>query len=102
MTHQEFILTLAIIGELTLESVSITVNELVKLGASSGLGCFAPPGSFPVSDLVAGDLPILPVKGWGLPPKHDALRGEKLGQIKQKPAFTTCGTICSCKGDLVL
>lgn len=52
----------------------ITVDELEKLGASSGLGCFTPPRSFPVSDLVAGDLPVLAAEGWGLPPKHDALR----------------------------
>lgn len=61
--------------ELTAESVPITADELEKLSASSGLACFTPPGSFPVSDLVAGDLPILAVEGRGLPPKHDALGG---------------------------
>ncbi len=66
---------MAIIVELTAESVPITVDELVKLGASSGLGCFTPPGSFAVSDLVAGNLSILAAKGWWLPPKHDALKG---------------------------
>lgn len=57
--------------------VSITINDLVQLGASGGLGCFTPTGTFPVSDLVAGDLPILVTKGWGVPPKHDALKEDK-------------------------
>lgn len=56
---------------------SITIQELVKLGAFSGFR-FAPAGSFPVSYLVAGDLPVLAAQGRGLPPKHDALRRGKV------------------------
>lgn len=67
--------TLAVMVALTADSVPITADELEKLSASSGLARFAPPGSFPVSDLVAGDLPVLAVQGRGLPPKHDALGG---------------------------
>lgn len=64
-------------AELTAEPALITTDELEELSASGGLARLAPPGSFPVSDLVAGDLPILAVQGWGLPPKHDALgRGQ--------------------------
>lgn len=58
-------------------SVPFTVNELYKLGARGGLGCFAPAVSFPVSDLVAGDLPVLAAEGRGLPPQHDALREDR-------------------------
>lgn len=70
-------LTLAIIVELTADSEAITGDEFEKLGASGDFGCFTPPGPFPVSDLVAGNLPVLAAKGWGLPPKHDALRMEE-------------------------
>lgn len=71
-----FILSLDIIVELTAKSLSITINKLVKLSASGGLSCLTPPGSFAVSDLVTCDLPVLPVKWRGLPPKQDALRRE--------------------------
>lgn len=57
-------------------SLSITINKLVKLGASGGLSCLTPPGSFAVSDLVTCDLSVLAVKWRGLPPKQDALRRE--------------------------
>lgn len=80
--------TLAVMVELTADSVPITADELEKLSASSGLARFAPPGSFPVSDLVAGDLPVLAVQGRGLPPKHDALGGVGGWGIKHKRTFS--------------
>lgn len=75
--------------EPTAEPALITTDELEKLSASGGLARLTPPGSFPVSDLVAGDLPVLAVQGWGLPPKHDAL-----GRGQNKLIFSVCGTIC--------
>lgn len=66
-----------IIVQLAADSEAITGDEFEKLGASSDFRCFTPPGPFPVSDLVAGNLPILAAKGRGLPPKHDALRMEE-------------------------
>lgn len=59
-----------------IKSKIITIDELVKLRPCSGDSCFTPPGSFPVTYLIAGDLPILATQGWRLPPKHDALRRE--------------------------
>lgn len=92
----------------TAESQFITINKLVKLCASSGLSSLAPPGSFPVSDLVTCDLPVLAIKRRGLPPKHDALTGEnhKMSQIKLNNMLNTCASlrirVCSCKGDLAV
>lgn len=58
----------------TAMSLTITINNLVELGASGGLRCLTPPGSFAVSDLVTCDLSVLAVKWRGLPPEQDALR----------------------------
>lgn len=82
-------MTLAI--EQTAVSAHITINELEKLGASGGLSCLAPAGSFPVADLVAGNLSVLAAKGRGLPPQHDALMTR---DETQTFIFNACGTIC--------
>ncbi len=71
ISHVIHLMTQQVVFTLTpeaAESVHFTGDQLEKLGASGGLGGFTPPGSFPVSDLVTCDLPILAVQGRGLPP----------------------------------
>lgn len=53
---------------------SLTADELEELRAGGRVADFAPAGSLPVSDLVAGDLSVLAAEGRRLPAEHDALR----------------------------
>lgn len=67
------------------KSGSVTLDELVQLGASCGLSGLTPPRTFPVSDLVAGDLSVLGALGRRLPPERDALRrrSQKRREVQQ-------------------
>lgn len=53
---------------------SLTSDELEELRSGGCVADFAPAGSLPVSDLVAGDLSVLATERRWLPAEHDALQ----------------------------
>lgn len=74
--------------------VGFTVDELEELGSTGGLGRLALPCALPVTDLVAGDLPILGAGRRGLPAHHDALRGSRtITPLDSSHTHTLSGTI---------